>query len=294
MARIGEIVRPGCHARCAAAARMRAALVPDLLVEAHRIVNTVIAGWHGRSKRGIGENFWQFRPYVDGECLSRIDWRRSARDDHTYVRDREWEAAHTIWLWADLSPSMLYKSTRRDRLQGIPRAGADPRARRTPVAQRRAHRLPRADGPVHRPQWRRAACRAPGHAADLPASRIFPTIRGFSDIVDRQRLPRSARRDHGLARRAGAPWRARPSDRDRRSRPKRRSPMPAAPNSRDPETGENLTAGRAETFRDDYRLAYLARRHELVGLVQASRLELHRQSHRPSGLRSAGRAFTWR
>ena len=76
-----------------------------------RIANTVISGWHGRRKRGIGENFWQFRPYSDGESLSRIDWRRSARDDHTYVRDREWEAAHTIWLWADLSPSMMYKST---------------------------------------------------------------------------------------------------------------------------------------------------------------------------------------
>ena len=44
------------------------------------------------------------------KACPRIDWRRSARDDHTYVRDREWEAAHTIWLWADLSPSMMYKS----------------------------------------------------------------------------------------------------------------------------------------------------------------------------------------
>ncbi|MGO7428341.1 DUF58 domain-containing protein, partial [Rhizobium ruizarguesonis] len=42
---------------------------------------------------------------------SRIDWRRSARDDHTYVREREWEAAHTIWLWCDMSPSMMYKSS---------------------------------------------------------------------------------------------------------------------------------------------------------------------------------------
>ena len=32
----------------------------------------------------------------------------------------------------------------------------------------------------------------------------------------------------------------------------------------DPETGEKLTSGRAETVRDDYRLAYSARREELV------------------------------
>ena len=89
---------------------LHAALVPELLVQARRITNTVMAGWHGRKKRGIGETFWQHRPYAQGETLARIDWRRSARDDQTYVRDMEWEAAHTIWLWVDKSPSMLFKS----------------------------------------------------------------------------------------------------------------------------------------------------------------------------------------
>ncbi|TIS09507.1 MAG: DUF58 domain-containing protein, partial [Mesorhizobium sp.] len=110
MGRIGEVQAPVATRDALARGRLRASLVPDLLVEARRIVNTVIAGWHGRRKRGIGENFWQFRPYVEGDA-SRIDWRRSARDDHTYVRDREWEAAHTVWLWSDPSPSMLYKSS---------------------------------------------------------------------------------------------------------------------------------------------------------------------------------------
>lgn len=91
-------------------ARARAALIPDLLCQSRNIANTVINGWHGRRKRGIGENFWQFRPYVDGETLANIDWRRSGRDDHIYVRDKEWEAAHTLWIWADNSPSMLYAS----------------------------------------------------------------------------------------------------------------------------------------------------------------------------------------
>ena len=110
MARIGEASSPVAARDALARARLRASLVPDLLIEARRVVSTVISGWHGRRKRGIGENFWQFRPYVEGEAMARIDWRRSARDDHTYVRDLEWEAAHTVWLWADPSPSMLYKS----------------------------------------------------------------------------------------------------------------------------------------------------------------------------------------
>ena len=41
-----------------ARSRQRAALMPDLLVEARRVVSTVIAGWHGRRRRGVGENFW--------------------------------------------------------------------------------------------------------------------------------------------------------------------------------------------------------------------------------------------
>ena len=93
-----------------ARARLRAALIPDLLVEAQRISNTVVGGWHGRKRRGIGDTFWQFRPYNVSESLSRIDWRRSARDDSITVRDKEWEAAHTVWVWADNSASMLYQS----------------------------------------------------------------------------------------------------------------------------------------------------------------------------------------
>lgn len=84
--------------------------LPELLVAAHHIANTVTLGWHGRKKRGSGEDFWQFRPYVAGESTFAIDWRRSARDEHTYIRDREWEAAQTIALLPDRSPSMQFQS----------------------------------------------------------------------------------------------------------------------------------------------------------------------------------------
>lgn len=111
MAPIGEAANPIKRTEALHRARHRASLVPELLVEARKLVNTVIAGWHGRKKRGVGETFWQYRPYREGEHLARIDWRRSARDDQTYVRDMEWEAAHTVWLWCDLGPSMLFQSS---------------------------------------------------------------------------------------------------------------------------------------------------------------------------------------
>ncbi len=87
-----------------------AAGLPDLLIEARRVAATVIAGWHGRRVAGRGETFWQFRPFTPGEAAASVDWRRSARDDHLYVREKEWEAAHMVWLWADLSASMDFRS----------------------------------------------------------------------------------------------------------------------------------------------------------------------------------------
>ncbi len=91
-------------------ARALAARLPDLLVAARRIASNVLLGLHGRRHPGPGETFWQFRPYVVGELARQIDWRRSARDDHLFIREREWEASQTVWLWTDLSPSMDFRS----------------------------------------------------------------------------------------------------------------------------------------------------------------------------------------
>ena len=87
-----------------------AATMPHLILEARRVAATVIHGLHGRRRAGPGENFWQYRRFVSGEPAARVDWRRSARDDHLYVREQEWEAAHTVWIWPDRSPSMVFTS----------------------------------------------------------------------------------------------------------------------------------------------------------------------------------------
>jgi uncharacterized protein (DUF58 family) len=94
--------------------------LPDLAVEAMRVSTTIAQGIHGRRRAGPGETFWQFRQHQAGDAASLIDWRRSASSDTYFVREREWEAAHTIWLWPDLSRSMSFRShlsavTKRDR-----------------------------------------------------------------------------------------------------------------------------------------------------------------------------------
>jgi uncharacterized protein (DUF58 family) len=90
--------------------RTLAATLPRLVLEARRIAANVIHGLHGRRRAGAGESFWQYRRFVSGEPSQSVDWRRSARDDHLYVREQEWEAAHTVWLWPDRSPSMAFVS----------------------------------------------------------------------------------------------------------------------------------------------------------------------------------------
>jgi uncharacterized protein (DUF58 family) len=90
--------------------RTLAASLPRLMLESRRIAATVIHGLHGRRRSGSGENFWQYRRFLSGEPARRVDWRRSARDDHLYVREQEWEAAHTVWIWPDRSPSMAFAS----------------------------------------------------------------------------------------------------------------------------------------------------------------------------------------
>ncbi len=96
--------------RAQGAAQDVARRLPNLIVAAKEVAASVMHGMHGRRRAGIGENFWQFRPFVAGESAANVDWRRSARDDRLYVRDREWEAAHTVFLWIDRSVSMGFIS----------------------------------------------------------------------------------------------------------------------------------------------------------------------------------------
>ncbi len=107
--RISDHDRPAVQ-RAVGEGRTLAAAMPRLILEARRVAATVIHGLHGRRRAGPGENFWQYRRFVSGEPAARVDWRRSARDDHLYVRELEWEAAHTVWIWPDRSPSMVFAS----------------------------------------------------------------------------------------------------------------------------------------------------------------------------------------
>lgn len=84
--------------------------LPPLLVAAERVAATVAQGVHGRRRVGTGETFWQFRRYVHGDSVQRIDWRQSAKTPAVFVRETEWEASQSAWLWRDRSASMAWRS----------------------------------------------------------------------------------------------------------------------------------------------------------------------------------------
>ncbi|TXH95541.1 MAG: DUF58 domain-containing protein [Pseudorhodobacter sp.] len=67
---------------------------------------TVMLGEHGRKRAGQGDEFWQYRAAHAGDSARIIDWRRSARADTPFVREREWQAAQSVTLWVDPSRSM--------------------------------------------------------------------------------------------------------------------------------------------------------------------------------------------
>jgi uncharacterized protein (DUF58 family) len=91
------------------------ARLPPLLVAAERVAATVAQGVHGRRRVGQGDSFWQFRRFVQGDPIARVDWRQSAKSgrpvpDGWFIRETEWEAAQTVCLWRDASSSMRWRS----------------------------------------------------------------------------------------------------------------------------------------------------------------------------------------
>lgn len=94
--------------------------LPALLAEAEHLAATLMLGEHGRRRAGQGDEFWQYRPAHQGDGARSIDWRRSARSDAHFIREREWQAAQSVTLWVDAAQSMAFsgdkdRATKADR-----------------------------------------------------------------------------------------------------------------------------------------------------------------------------------
>src|SRR2546423_7717065 len=234
------------------AGRTLAATMPRLILEARRVAATVIHGLHGRRRAGSGENFWQFRRFMSGEPSARVDWRRSARDDHLYVREREWEAAHTVWIWPDRSPSMVFASalvweTKLDRalvvafalaevlVEGGERVGI-PGLMRPSASRNIIERM--AETIVHDPTARASL---PPSFAPSPQSEVVVLSDLWSPIADVHRTiaQLSANGAHGHVVQIVDPA-------------EETFPFSGRVEFIDPEDGHSITVGRAEAWREEY------------------------------------------
>ena len=92
-------------------AERAAGMLPAIMVQADRVATTVAQGVHGRRRVGQGDSFWQFRRTQPGDPAHSVDWRQSAKSRFTFVRENEWDAAQSVWIWRDTSASMNYRST---------------------------------------------------------------------------------------------------------------------------------------------------------------------------------------
>ncbi len=256
------IVTDAAHRSLEKAAEAAADLVsamPRLVLEARRIAANVQHGLHGRRRAGTGENFWQYRRFVDGEPANRVDWRRSARDDHLYVREREWEASHTVWIWPDLSPSMDYASAKL----------APKRERALVLAFALADLLVKGGERVGMPDLMRLSAsrnivermaEAVVLAPELPAS--LPPAFGPSPLSEVvlfgdfwSPAEEVATRVHDLAASGAHGHLVQVVDPAEET-----FPFSGRVEFREPESGERLTVGRAERWRADYDLKLVEHR----------------------------------
>jgi len=83
---------------------------PALLAEAEQAVATFLHGDIAMRKSGSGQKFWQFREYQPGDSPRDIDWRRSARSDTVFTREKEQHSPQTTYLWCSLYEGMEFAS----------------------------------------------------------------------------------------------------------------------------------------------------------------------------------------
>ncbi len=176
-------IEPGTARRVRGEAEQLGARLPGLLVEAERVAATVSQGVHGRRRTGLGETFWQYRQYQPGDPAGSIDWRQSARSRHLFIREQEWEAAESVWLWSDQSASMHYRSrtnwpTKRDRALVLSMALAG-------LLVRAGERIA-ALGSAER-------ARGGQYGFNVVAQRLLENATSATSLAPQQELPRHAR-----------------------------------------------------------------------------------------------------
>ncbi len=87
------------------------ARLPGLIIASRNVAQTVRHGVHGRRKAGSGEISGNSARSFPGSLRRGSTGAARPAGEHAFVREREWESAHTVWIWFDRSASMRFGSS---------------------------------------------------------------------------------------------------------------------------------------------------------------------------------------
>ena len=86
----------------------------NLLLFARSTVEGYFVGKHKSPYRGSSVEFTDYKEYVPGDDVKRIDWRAYGRSRRLFVRQYEAETDMVIYLLVDVSASMSYAGAERE------------------------------------------------------------------------------------------------------------------------------------------------------------------------------------
>lgn len=265
-------------------ADLLASALDDIGIHAMELAQTVAPGFHGRRRAGIGDSFWEYRHFAEGDYAHQIDWRRSGRSEegHYFVREKEFETSQTVWLWPDLTASMAFRSSLSDTskieralllllaLAQLLVAGGERVALPGPMSPSAHRRAPRLIAEHLRAGLEDSHTRFP--SADLVTAGSSCVI--FSDFLDPvDDLALSLAEIAAFGASLHLVEIADPAE--------ELLPYSGRVEFRSPEGGDPFMAGRAETLRDDYAAALAAHREALRHVADqlGASLLTHRTDH---------------
>lgn len=267
-------------------ADLLASTLDEIGIHAIELALTVAPGLHGRRRAGIGDTFWEYRHFSEGDHARQIDWRRSARseDGHFFVREKEFETAQTVWLWTDLTRSMDFRSDLSDTSK-IDRAlllmlalaqllvtGGERVALPGPMTPTAHRRAPRLIAEYLEAGMDDAHTRFPPADLITPGSSLV-IFSDFLDPADEIGAALAEIAEHGVS--IHLVEISDPAEEE--------LPYSGRVEFRSLEGGQSYMAGKTETIREDYATALSAHREALrheASLLGASILS-HRTDHTP-------------
>jgi uncharacterized protein (DUF58 family) len=86
--------------------------IEDYSLLARVVVDGAMPGIHRSLRQGMGNEFFQYRPYAPGEDLKLVDWKVFAKRDELVAKTFQEDTNFTICLVLDVSASMGYEGKR--------------------------------------------------------------------------------------------------------------------------------------------------------------------------------------